>query len=181
MPFTATGLDGLILFTPRVWEDQRGYFFESYNQRLFREQAGIDAAFVQDNEARSERGVLRGLHYQRGEAAQAKLVRVTEGSVFDVAVDLRPSSPTCGQSYGVLLSAENRRQLFVPRGFAHGYLVMSDTATFVYKCDNFYYPEAEAGLRYDDPALAIDWPDPGTELILSERDLAWPALDQSLS
>lgn len=175
MPFSPTPIAGLLLFTPRVFGDERGYFLESYNERTFKE-AGINSHFVQDNQALSSRGVLRGLHYQTGEAAQAKLVRVIQGEVFDVAVDLRLDSPTLGQWHGVLLSGENHNQLFVPRGFAHGYLVLSETALFAYKCDNFYHPAAEGGLRYDDPAIGIEWPDVGQEYLVAERDMAWPAL-----
>lgn len=176
MPFLPTPLADALIFEPVVYGDDRGYFFESYNERTFRE-AGIPNVFVQDNQARSTRGVLRGLHFQHGEAAQAKLVRVLEGEVYDVIVDLRPDSPTLLQSFGLLLSAKNQRQLFVPRGFAHGYLVTSPHATFAYKCDNFYAPEAEGGLRYDDPRLAINWPDLGTAFQLAERDLRWDLLD----
>ena len=175
MPFTSTPIPDLQLFEPRVFGDERGYFFESYNEQTFRK-AGIDARFVQDNEARSTRGVLRGLHRQMGADAQAKLVRVTQGEVFDVAVDLREDSPTRFQWYGVRLTAENRRQLFVPRGFAHGYLVLSETATFAYKCDNFYAPGSEAGLRYDDPRIGIEWPEITGGYTVAERDLTWPLL-----
>jgi|AntRauTorckE5430_2_1112549.scaffolds.fasta_scaffold02480_3 dTDP-4-dehydrorhamnose 3,5-epimerase len=175
LPFTPTPLAGLQLFTPRVFGDERGYFLESYNERTFRE-AGISNHFVQDNQALSKRGVLRGLHYQTGAAAQAKLVRVIQGEVFDVAVDLRLDSPTLGQWYGVRLSGESHQQLFVPRGFAHGYLVLSETALFAYKCDNLYQPAAEGGLRYDDPAIGIEWPEVGQEYMVAERDLVWPAL-----
>lgn len=173
MPFLTTEIPDLVLFEPQVWKDERGYFFESYNRRTFAD-AGITADFVQDNEARSSYGVLRGLHYQTGKAAQAKLVRVTQGEVYDVAVDLRPDSPTYGRWMGIRLSAANRRQLFVPRGFAHGYLVLSETAVFTYKCDNYYDPTAEGGLRYDDPQLAIDWPLPDAALILSNKDRQLP-------
>ena len=175
MPFHPTPIPDLQIFEPRVFGDERGYFFESYNARAFAA-AGIATVFVQDNQARSSRGVLRGLHFQTGERAQAKLVRVVEGEVYDVAVDLRPGSATYGRHFGLLLSAENQRQLFVPRGFAHGYLVTSETAIFAYKCDNYYAPEAEGGLRYDDPAVGIEWPDLGMEYTVAERDLAWPDL-----
>ena len=175
--FTPTPLPNLLLYTPRRFGDDRGYFEETYNQRVFAE-AGVACAFVQDNQARSTLGVLRGMHFQTGEHAQAKLVRVLEGEVYDAVVDLRPDSPTYGQSFGLLLSAENRKQLLVPRGFAHGYLVTSPTATFAYKCDNFYAPEAEGGLRYDDPALSIDWPAVDAELTVAERDLNWPLLQK---
>lgn len=173
MPFFSTPIEGLIIFEPQVWEDHRGYFFESYNRRTF-EAAGISADFVQDNQARSTYGVLRGLHFQKPPFEQAKLVRVTEGAVFDVAVDLRPGSPTRGQWYGVELSAENKRQLFVPRGFAHGYVVLSPVAEFCYKCDNFYAKDHDAGIRFDDPALQIEWPINLQDAVLSEKDLALP-------
>lgn len=175
MPFIATPIEGLIVVESNVWQDTRGYFFENYNQQRFHEN-GITNHFVQDNQARSARGVLRGLHYQRGAAAQAKLVRVIEGEVFDVAVDLREGSSTYRQWYGLRLSGDNFRQLFVPRGFAHGYLVLSETAVFAYKCDNFYAPESEAGLRYDDPAIGIDWPELEGGYTLSERDQQWAYL-----
>ena len=178
MPFISTPIAGLLVFEPRIFEDSRGYFFESYNAEVFRE-AGIDTVFVQDNQAASTRGVLRGMHYQLGEAAQAKLVRVIEGEVFDVAVDMREGSPTYGQYFGELLSGANQRQLFVPRGFAHGYLVTSERAVFAYKCDNFYAPEAEAGLCYNDPAIGINWPEVPGGYILSDRDLAWDTIAQN--
>ncbi len=173
MPFTETPIPGLSVFEPAVLQDARGYFFESYNQRIWAD-AGVDTVFVQDNQARSSSGVLRGLHYQVGDAAQAKLVRVVEGEVLDVAVDIRPGSPTYGQWYTVRLSAENKKQLFVPRGFAHGYLVLSETAEFFYKCDNFYNKAAEGGIRYDDPTLSIDWEFDLQQVLVSEKDLALP-------
>lgn len=173
--FTPTPLAGVQLFEPRVFGDDRGYFFESYNQRIFRE-AGIDCVFVQDNQAASARGVLRGLHLQTGEHAQAKLVRVLSGEVYDVVVDMRPDSPTRGRWFGVYLSGENQKQLFVPRGFAHGYLVVSERAVFAYKCDNFYAPSAEGGLRYDDPILGIEWPELDVPYTVANRDLSWPLL-----
>jgi dTDP-4-dehydrorhamnose 3,5-epimerase len=176
MPFFPTPIEGLIVFEPAVFSDERGYFFESYNRRTW-EQAGIQCDFVQDNQARSTRGVLRGLHYQSGEMAQAKLVRVVEGEVLDVAVDLRPGSATYGQWYGIRLSAENKKQLFVPRGFAHGYLVLSETAEFAYKCDNFYSKAHEGGLRYDDPKVGIDWGFDLSQVIVSEKDKELPYLD----
>jgi dTDP-4-dehydrorhamnose 3,5-epimerase len=177
MPFWNAPIDGLIVFEPQVWEDARGYFFESYNRRTFAE-AGITADFVQDNQARSSFGVLRGLHFQRAPFAQAKLVRVTEGEVLDVAVDIREDSPTRGQWYGVLLSAENKRQLFIPGGFAHGYVVLSPTAEFCYKCDNFYSKAHEGGIRFDDPALGIDWQIDLANVVLSEKDLALPGFER---
>ena len=173
MPFINTPLDGLKVFLPKVWEDSRGYFFESFNQSLF-EQGGVIADFVQDNQARSAYGVLRGLHYQVAPYAQAKLVRVLQGEVLDIAVDIREDSPTYGQSYSLVLSAENRRQLFIPRGFAHGYVVLSETAEFFYKCDNYYSKEHEGGIRFDDPNLNIDWEVSMEKVVLSERDRGLP-------
>ena len=173
MPFHLTPIPGLIIFEPRVWADDRGYFYESYNQRVFHE-AGVTADFVQDNQARSTFGVLRGLHYQVGAAAQAKLVRAIEGEVLDVAVDLRPGSATFGQWFSIRLSAENKLQLFVPRGFAHGYAVLSETAEFAYKCDNFYSKSHEGGLIFNDPNLKIDWEIDLKDAILSEKDAILP-------
>jgi dTDP-4-dehydrorhamnose 3,5-epimerase len=173
MPFHATPIEGLIVFEPKVLRDDRGYFYESFNEQIFAAQ-GITTRFVQDNQARSTRGVLRGLHYQCGDFAQAKLVRVTEGEVLDVAVDLRPNSPTYGEWYSIRLSAENALQLFVPRGFAHGYVVLSETAIFQYKCDNFYSKEHEGGLLWRDPNIAVDWEIDPEEAILSEKDLVNP-------
>ncbi len=173
MPFSPTPIADLWVFEPSVWKDDRGYFFEAFNANTFRD-AGIDTQFVQDNQARSTFGVLRGLHYQTGDAAQAKLVRVVEGEVLDVAVDLREDSATYGQWYSIRLSAENKKQLFVPRGFAHGYVVLSPTAEFFYKCDNFYSKAHEGGLRYDDPQLQIDWEIGLDQAILSEKDLVLP-------
>jgi dTDP-4-dehydrorhamnose 3,5-epimerase len=173
MPFTETPIPGLLIFEPQIWQDNRGYFFESYNQQTFRE-AGINTIFVQDNQARSSFGVLRGLHYQLPPFAQAKLVRVTEGMVYDVAVDLREESPNYGQWFGLELSADNKRQLFIPAGFAHGYVVLSETAEFCYKCDNFYSRNHEAGIRFDDPQLNIDWQIDLQQAVLSEKDLRLP-------
>lgn len=175
MPFTNTPIPGLLIFEPNVFHDERGYFFESYNRKTWQD-AGVDADFVQDNQARSVKGVLRGLHYQTGEMAQAKLVRVIEGEVLDVAVDLREGSAHLGQWFSIRLSAENQRQLFVPRGFAHGYVVLSDTAEFAYKCDNYYSKAHEGGVRFDDPALGIDWEFDLNQVIVSEKDLALPGL-----
>ncbi|MGH1334804.1 MAG: dTDP-4-dehydrorhamnose 3,5-epimerase [Aureispira sp.] len=177
MPFHPTPLPDLIVFEPKVWGDSRGCFFESYQQKSFAE-AGIKANFVQDNQARSTYGVLRGLHYQLGEHAQAKLVRVIEGEVLDVVVDLREGSPTYGQSYSILLSADNKKQLFVPRGFAHGYVVLSPTAEFFYKCDNYYNKASEGGLLYSDPQLKIDWKIDLDAAQLSEKDLVLPVLGE---
>jgi dTDP-4-dehydrorhamnose 3,5-epimerase len=173
MPILDTPLSGLKVIEPRVFKDGRGYFFEAYNQRTL-EEAGIDATFVQDNQARSAYGVIRGLHYQVGEYAQAKLVRVIEGEVLDVVVDIRPGSSTYGQWFSIRLSAENKRQLFVPRGFAHGYAVLSPTAEFFYKCDNFYSKDNEGGIRYNDPKLGVDWEIPEDKQLLSEKDEGLP-------
>ena len=163
---------------PQVFGDRRGYFMETWTRRDFAA-AGITAEFVQDNESSSHRGVLRGLHFQAGDAAQAKLVRVIRGAVFDVAVDIRRASPTFGQWTGEILSAENRRLLFLPRGFAHGFLCLEDETVFTYRCDNYYDPASERGIRYDDPAIGIDWPFglvEGTPLTLSPRDVHHPSL-----
>lgn len=170
--FSPTPLPGLLLFEPRVFGDERGYFFESYNERMFHE-AGITCVFVQDNQAMSSKGVLRGMHFQKGDSAQAKLVRVISGEVYDVAVDMRPDSPTKGQWFGTYLRGDDHKQLFVPRGFAHGYLVTSDEAVFAYKCDNFYDPGNEGGMPYDDPTIGIDWPTLDVDFVVAERDLKW--------
>ncbi|TKK66649.1 dTDP-4-dehydrorhamnose 3,5-epimerase [Ilyomonas limi] len=159
-----------------VFKDNRGYFFESFNQQKFAELTGLDVHFIQDNQSSSVKGVLRGLHFQKGDAAQAKLVRVLQGSVLDVAVDLRKDSLTYGQHFSIELSDESNTQLFIPRGFAHGFVVLSDVAVFFYKCDNFYNKAAEGGLMYNDPQLDIDWKLPAEELILSEKDLVNPLL-----
>lgn len=173
MAMIETPFKGLWVFEPTVYYDERGYFFESYNRRVWAE-VGIDADMVQANQARSTKGVLRGLHYQVAPMAQSKLVRVVEGEVLDVVVDLRENSPTYGQWYSIRLSAENKKQLFVPRGFAHGYVVLSDTAEFVYKCDNYYSKEHEGGIRFDDPTLRIDWQFDLSKVIVSEKDKALP-------
>ena len=169
MPFTETGIPGLLIFEPNLLRDARGYFYESFNTRVFETQ-GIKQNFVQDNQALSSYGILRGLHYQLAPNAQAKLVRVTEGEVLDVVVDLREGSPSYGKSFGILLSAENHKQLYVPRGFAHGYSVLSATAMFIYKCDNFYSRESERGILYNDDALNIDWKIPADKIIVSDKD-----------
>jgi dTDP-4-dehydrorhamnose 3,5-epimerase len=169
MPFLETPIPDLLIFEPKVWGDERGYFYESYNEKIFRE-AGITTNFVQDNQAKSTFGVLRGLHYQVGAFAQAKLVRVIEGECLDVVVDIRKDSSTYGEWYGIRLSAENKKQLFVPRGFAHGYVVLSETAEFFYKCDNFYSKEHEGAIIYNDPSLNIDWEIDLSKVILSEKD-----------
>lgn len=179
MNFIETKLKGCFIIEPKVFHDERGYFMESFNQNTFNQGIGQEVTFVQDNQSFSSRGVLRGLHYQTGEHAQAKLVRVLQGEVLDVAVDLRPNSKTFGQSYSILLSAENKKQFFVPRGFAHGFIVLSETATFFYKCDNFYNKESEGGLIYNDPSLAIDWGMPEEDLIISEKDQVLPRIENA--
>ena len=170
MDYIKTALEGVYILEPKVFQDARGYFFEAWNQVDFEKHVG-KVAFVQDNESKSSYGVLRGLHYQKGEFAQAKLVRVIAGRVLDVAVDLRKSSPTFGKHVMVELSADNKRQLFIPRGFAHGFLVLSETAVFTYKVDNIYAPHAEGCIRWDDNTLAIDWPIDAKDVISSAKDL----------
>lgn len=164
-----TPLEGVVIIEPNIFGDRRGYFFESFSQRDFDRQVR-PIKFVQDNESFSSYGVVRGLHFQRGRDAQSKLVRVIVGKVLDVAVDIRRGSPTFGQHVAVELSAQNHRQLFIPRGFAHGFAVLSPTALFQYKCDNFYAPQSEGAVKFDDPALGIDWRIPANEAILSEKD-----------
>lgn len=173
--FTETGFPGLILFEPSVFEDSRGYFFESYNAGLFGSQ-GLQQHWVQDNQSSSTAGVIRGLHYQLTPHAQTKLVRVLRGKILDVAVDLRKGSPTFGRHYAKVLSAKNRRQLYIPKGFAHGFSVLSDKAEVLYKCDAFYDRSSEAGIRFDDPALGIDWRVSQDAAIVSEKDRALPLL-----
>lgn len=169
-------IPGVFLIEPRIFADSRGYFFESYSKRDFLKETGLDVDFVQENQARSTFGVLRGLHFQKGPHAQAKLVRVVEGKVMDVAVDIRPESPTFGKHVAVELSGENFLQLFIPRGFAHGYVVLSDVAVFQYKTDNYYCPESEGAIIWNDPTLAIDWKLGPDQLILSEKDRKNPPL-----
>lgn len=173
-----TLLEGCFILKNTVFEDERGYFFESFNQKKFSELAGQNVNFVQDNQSKSTYGVLRGLHYQQGEHAQAKLVRVLEGKVLDVAVDLRRNSATFGKYVAVELSAENQVQFFVPRGFAHGFVVLSNSAVFFYKCDNFYNKASEGGVIFNDPVLDIDWKLPFGDAILSEKDLLLPRLSE---
>jgi len=177
MPFIETGIPGLKVFEPRVFGDSRGYFFESFNKQTFAE-AGIHVEFVQDNESMSNRGVVRGLHYQHQPDAQSKLVRVITGEVLDVVVDIRKGSPTFGKVYSVVLSAENKKQLFIPRGFAHGFSVLKDNTIFSYKCDNFYKPQNEGGIYFRDPALAIDWQIGEGEEIVSDKDKNLPVFAQ---
>jgi dTDP-4-dehydrorhamnose 3,5-epimerase len=170
MEFIHTEIKDCFIIKSTVFEDNRGYFFESFNEQKFNQLAGLNIHFVQDNQAKSNRGILRGLHYQKGEHAQAKLVRVLQGKVIDIAVDLRKDSPTYLQHVAVELSAENNLQLFVPRGFAHGYSVLEDNTIFFYKCDNFYNKESEGGIFYADPKLNINWQLNEDEIILSEKD-----------
>ncbi len=179
MNFIPTKLRECFIIEPKLIHDERGYFMESFNEEKFRNGTNIDVHFVQDNQSFSSKGVLRGLHYQTGNHAQAKLVRVLQGEVLDVAVDIRPDSSTFGQHVSVLLSGENHKQLFIPRGFAHGFLVISETATFFYKCDNFYNKESEGGIIYNDPKLEIDWKFPESELIISEKDQFLPQLQNA--
>ena len=170
-------VEGLKIITPTVFGDSRGYFVETYNYNDFKA-AGIPEVFVQDNQSASKKGVLRGLHFQK-EYPQDKLVRVLRGEVFDVAVDLREGSATFGQWHGVLLSDENKKEFFIPKGFAHGFLVLSDYAEFAYKCTDFYHPNDEGGLLYNDPEIGVEWPIPeGMELILSEKDTKWGGLSE---
>ncbi|MDD5960296.1 dTDP-4-dehydrorhamnose 3,5-epimerase [Methanobrevibacter wolinii] len=173
--FTKLDIDGVFTVEPTVFGDERGYFMETYNENDFKDE-GYDLTFVQDNQSRSTKGVLRGLHFQYTQP-QGKLVRVIKGEVFDVAVDLRKDSETYGKWVGVRLSEENKKQLFIPKGFAHGFLVLSDIAEFVYKCTDFYNPNDEGGIKWDDPDIGIDWPTEGIDkLIFSEKDQHWKAL-----
>lgn len=174
--FTQTGIEGLIIVEPRVFGDARGYFMETWHQEAFKE-GGIPYAFVQDNQSSSTKGVLRGLHFQKNNP-QGKLVRVLSGSVYDVAVDLRKNSPTCGKWYGIELSAENKKQFYVPEGFAHGFLVLSESAEFAYKCTRFYDAADEGGLLWNDPDIGIKWPLSGREPQLSDKDRANPRLSE---
>ena len=176
MNFIPTKLQGCFIIEPKIILDERGYFMESFNENTFQKGVNENVHFVQDNQSYSSKGVLRGLHYQTGEHAQAKLVRVMHGEVLDVAVDIRPDSKTFGQYEAVVLSGENQKQFFVPRGFAHGFLVLSETATFFYKCDNFYNKESEGGIIFNDQTIGIDWEFPTTELIISEKDKGQPTI-----
>ena len=166
-----TNLIDCKVIQPQLHNDNRGYFFESYHQQKLNDSLGFEVNFIQDNESFSSKGVLRGLHYQTGNYAQAKLVRVIQGRVLDVAVDLRKDSSTFAQHFSIELSEDNKNQLFVPRGFAHGFIVLSDTAIFSYKCDNYYNKASEGGIRYDDPSLGIDWKLPKEDILVSEKDL----------
>lgn len=169
MTITSTEIEGLLIIDPHVFADDRGYFFETFHHQRYQLPDARD--FVQDNEAQSDKGVLRGLHFQTGDYAQGKLVRVVSGAVYDVAVDLRPDSETYAMSFGIVLSGENKKQLWIPRGFAHGYLVLEDDTIFSYKCDNYYHKSSERGIRYDDPDLSISWPTLDISFRISEKDL----------
>ncbi|MEO7264128.1 MAG: dTDP-4-dehydrorhamnose 3,5-epimerase [Ferruginibacter sp.] len=176
MPFIKTDFPGLLIFEPKVFEDSRGYFFESYNKQLC-EQEGVHIDFVQDNQAQSSYGVIRGLHYQMEPFAQTKFIRVLSGRILDVVVDIRKGSPSFGKTFSMELSAENKKQLLVPKGFAHGYSVLSETSEVFYKCDAFYDKAAEAGLMYNDAAFTIDWKIPEGKQIISEKDMIHPSFE----
>lgn len=175
MPFVQTEFAGLFIFEPKIWEDNRGYFFESYNKKTFSEE-GVEINFVQDNQASSEFGVIRGLHYQLEPYAQTKLIRVLSGSILDVVVDIRKDSPTYGKVFSIELSAINKKQLMVPKGFAHGYSVISPTAEVFYKCDAYYNKESEGGIAYNDAALQIDWKIPAGKALVSDKDKNYPGI-----
>ena len=175
MKITKTEIEGVVIIEPRIFEDARGYFFESFSEREFAEQV-FDCHFVQDNEALSSYGVVRGLHFQLPPHSQSKLVRVVKGRILDIAVDIRKGSPTFGKHVAVELSAENHRQIFIPRGFAHGYSVLSEEAVVEYKCDNYYAPDSEGAIAWNDADLAIDWQIPAEKVILSEKDKQHPTL-----
>lgn len=180
MPFIKTDFPGLLIFEPVVFEDSRGYFFESYNEKVFSAE-GVEIKFVQDNQARSTYGVIRGLHFQLAPYAQTKLIRVLSGSILDVAVDIRKGSPTYGKAYTLELTAENKKQLLVPKGFAHGYSVLSETAEVLYKCDEFYNKQSEGGLLYNDPTLTIDWQIPAGKAVVADKDRVHPGIDNCVS
>lgn len=179
MNFISTKLEGCFVIEPKIIQDSRGYFMETFNENAFQNGIGKKIVFVQDNQSFSSKGVLRGFHYQTGDHAQAKLVRVLQGEVLDVAVDIRPNSSTYGHYVSELLSVENQKQFFIPRGFAHGFLVLSETATFFYKCDNFYNKESEGGIIYNDTTLNIDWQFPIHEMIISEKDQNLPTFENA--
>lgn len=178
MTVEKTPLEGCLLIKPQVFKDDRGSFFESYNHKLFQEKTGLNIDFIQDNQSISQRGALRGIHLQMGDNAQAKLVRVVQGEVLDVAVDLRKGSSTFGKTYSIILNEENNFQLFIPKGFGHGFITLSKTAIFAYKCDNYYHKTSEAGVIYNDPMLNIDWQLPKEEFILSPKDQVLPTLEE---
>lgn len=179
MPFLPTDINGLLVFEPKVFEDSRGYFYEAYNEQTFNT-AGVRYKFIQDNQSKSSYGVIRGLHYQLGPFAQTKLIRVLDGNILDVAVDIRKGSPTFGKHFALELSAENKKQLLIPAGFAHGFSVLSETAIVLYKCDAFYSKESERGIRFDDATLNINWKVDPSNAIVSGKDLELPAFDKIL-
>jgi dTDP-4-dehydrorhamnose 3,5-epimerase len=178
MTIENTNLKDCFIIHPKIFEDERGCFFESYNKHKFKNQTGLDLDFVQDNQSLSSKGVLRGLHFQIGDYEQAKLVRVIKGSALDVCVDLRENSKTYLKYFSLILSEENKKQLFVPRGFAHGFLVLEDQTIFSYKCDNYYHKESERGIIYNDPDIAIDWGTENTQLLISDKDKALPTIEK---
>jgi dTDP-4-dehydrorhamnose 3,5-epimerase len=180
MPFIDTGFPDLVVFEPQVYDDSRGFFYEAYNQKIFGG-AGVETQFVQDNQSRSTYGVIRGLHYQVPPFAQAKLVRTLVGSILDVVVDIRKGSPTFGKVFSIELSAENKKQLFIPAGFAHGFSVLSEAAEVLYKCDQFYNKSCEQGILYNDPALQIDWKVPLDQAIVSDKDLVLPVFAECVN
>lgn len=178
MVIEETYLSGCFVITPKVFEDERGYFFESFNQKTFETETGIKINFVQDNQSKSSKGVLRGLHFQKNEHAQAKLVQVIKGKVLDVCVDIRKESPTCGKHFSLILDDIDRKQLYIPRGFAHGFVVLEDDTIFCYKCDNFYNKEAESGIIFNDEDLKIDWGFPKEILLISQKDFLLPSFKE---
>ncbi len=181
MEIKKTEIEGVLIVEPKVWGDDRGYFFESFNAREFAEKTGLNITFVQDNESKSRYGVLRGLHFQLPPYTQSKLVRVVKGRVLDIAVDIRKGSPTYGKWVSCELTEDNHRQFFVPKGMAHGFCVLSEEAVFQYKCDDFYHPEAEGGIAWDDPDIAVQWPIPAEDISLSERDKHHPSFKEFIS
>lgn len=176
MNIIKTDLEGVLIIEPDVFGDDRGYFYESFNAKRFKEQTGIDVNFVQDNESKSKYGVVRGLHFQKGDYAQTKLVHVARGRILDIALDIRKDSPTYGRHVAIELSDQNHRQLYISKGFAHGFSVLSDEAVFQYKCDNYYAPQSEGGILWNDPAIGIDWQIPISDIVLSEKDKKHPLL-----
>jgi dTDP-4-dehydrorhamnose 3,5-epimerase len=180
MPFIKTEIPGLLIFEPRVFEDSRGYFFESYNEQTFTEE-GVNIKFVQDNQAKSSYGVIRGLHFQQNPHSQTKLIRVLSGAILDVVVDIRKGSPSYGRVFTIELTAENKKQLLVPKGFAHGYSVLSETSEVMYKCDAFYHKASEGGIIYNDAALNIDWKIPVNKAIISEKDTLHPGINDCIT
>lgn len=181
MEIQKTPLKDCFILKPNIFRDARGLFFETYNQRLFEKTTGITVNFVQDNQSISKRGVLRGLHFQTGNRAQAKLVRAVKGKVLDIVVDIRKQSETFGKTFSIVLDDEEQLQLFVPRGFAHGFITLSELSIFAYKCDNFYDKESESGIIYNDATLALDWHLPKEEFIISEKDLELPTFEEAIS